>query len=98
MYCPECKSECPDSSNFCPYCGAVFEASLAGAMAKEVGAYHYVALAHMELGRMLLVKKKPDRAVENLLGAKRIFTELENEFYLQQVEEFLGKIESSGAK
>ena len=67
-------------------------------MGKEVGAYHYVALAHMELGRMLLVKKKPDRAVENLLGAKRIFTELENEFYLQQVEEFLGKIESSGAK
>jgi tetratricopeptide (TPR) repeat protein len=62
------------------------------AIGKEVGAHQTAATAHLELGRMLLVKKNPNRARENLMEAKRIFTELENDFYLQQVEKCLARI------
>jgi class 3 adenylate cyclase/tetratricopeptide (TPR) repeat protein len=60
----------------------------------EVGAYHFVALSHMELGRMFLAKKKPDKAENNLLEAKRIFSELENDYYLRQVEDYLAKLDA----
>ena len=63
------------------------------ATAHEIGLYHYVALSHMELGKMYLARKKPEKAEKNLLEAKRVFTELENDYYLRQVEEYLAKLD-----
>jgi tetratricopeptide (TPR) repeat protein len=64
------------------------------ATAHEIGVHHYAALSHMELGRMYLAKRKPGKAEKNLLDAKRIFTELENDYYLRQVEGYLAKLDA----
>jgi class 3 adenylate cyclase/tetratricopeptide (TPR) repeat protein len=58
----------------------------------ESGAIQIAGQSHIELGRMLLVKKKRDKAEKHLMEAKRIFSELENDFYLQQVEQYLGQL------
>jgi class 3 adenylate cyclase/tetratricopeptide (TPR) repeat protein len=58
----------------------------------ESGAFQIVGQSHIELGRMLLVKKKREKAEKHLMEAKRIFSELENDFYLQQVDQYLGQL------